>query len=180
MIEQVLCPVDFSDPSRQAVPYAVSLAALVLGLAKILKFDWLPAVGLGGVLMVEYAWHGRAFSAGENPALVLAWYLGFAALFLAYPFFVRIDSGVRIVPWATAALSAPLHFGIIYAAVKESWPNDYMGLLPAALGVSFALDRSPIPGTPSKTPLGFASCRLVPLVGVVDTGPPFLVVGRGG
>jgi uncharacterized membrane protein len=114
---------------------ALLLAALVLGLAKILKFDWLPAVGLGGVLMVEYAWHGRAFSAGENPALVLAWYLGFAALFLAYPFFVRIDSGVRIVPWATAALSAPLHFGIIYAVVKESWPNDYMGLLPAALAV---------------------------------------------
>ena len=38
-------------------------------------------------------------------------------------------------PWAVAALSAPLHFSLIYRVVNAAWPNAVMGLLPAAFAL---------------------------------------------
>ncbi len=111
------------------------LAVLVLGLARLLKFDWLPAVGLAGVLMVEHAWFARSFSSDEQPGLVLAWLLGFAALFALFPFTEKKARAGSVVPWAAAALSVPLHFGMIYKLVLQTWPNEFMGLLPAVLAV---------------------------------------------
>lgn len=111
------------------------LAVLVLGLARLLKFDWLPAVGLAGVLMVEHAWFARSFASDGQPGLVLGWMLGFAALFALFPFTEKKVRAGSVVPWAAAALSVPLHFGMIYKLVSQAWPNDFMGLLPAVLAV---------------------------------------------
>ena len=114
---------------------ALLLAVLVLGLARLLKFDWLPAVGLAGVLLVEHAWFARSFASDERPGLVLAWLLGFAALFALFPFTEKKARAGSVVPWAAAALSVPLHFGMIYKLVLQAWPNEFMGLLPAVLAV---------------------------------------------
>ena len=122
---------------------ALLLVILVLGLARLLKFDWLPAVGLAGALLVEYAWYGRSFAAEENAPVVLGWALGFAALFSVYPFTERRAAAGSVVPWAAAALSAPLHFGLVYRVVSLGWPDawlhGYLGLLPAAFAVPMLL-----------------------------------------
>ncbi len=34
-----------------------------------------------------------------------------------------------------AALSAPLHFSLIYRVVNAAWPNNVMGLLPMAFAL---------------------------------------------
>ena len=115
------------------------LAVLVLGLARLLKFDWLPAVGLAGVLLVEHAWFARSFSSDEQPGLVLGWLLGFAAWFALFPFTEKKARAGSVVPWAAAALAVPLHFGMIYKLVLQTWPNGFMGLLPAALAVPMLL-----------------------------------------
>ena len=114
---------------------ALLLAGLVLVLARFLRFDWLPAVGLAGVLMVEHAWFMRSFGVGTSPELLLAWAVGFSALFGLFPFCERQLQTRSTVPWAAAALAAPLHFGLIYKAVSRAWPNSFMGLLPLILAL---------------------------------------------
>lgn len=122
---------------------ALLLVILVLGLARMLKFDWLPAVGLAGALLVEYAWYGRSFAAEENAAVTLGWALGFAAVFVVFPFTDRRAAAGSVVPWGAAALSAPLHFGLVYRVVSLGWPeawlHNYLGLLPAAFAVPMLL-----------------------------------------
>src|SRR6185295_8831710 len=52
--------------------------------------------------------------------------------FVVFPFISREQCRDSTLPWAVAALSAPLHFPLIYRVVNTAWPNGMMGLLPAA------------------------------------------------
>lgn len=113
---------------------ALVLVAMLLATARLLRVDLLVPVGLGCVLALECAWHNVRFSlAAAGPTLT--WNLVFAAIFMAYPFLFRAVFAERTLPWATAALSGPLHFFLVYRVVKLAWPNDVMGLLPAAFAV---------------------------------------------
>jgi len=60
---------------------------------------------------------------------------GFAALFTLYPFWFRAALARSVLPWATSALAGPLHFYLVHQAVKHAYPNELMGLLPAAFAV---------------------------------------------
>ncbi|MFA6288167.1 MAG: DUF2339 domain-containing protein [Opitutaceae bacterium] len=114
---------------------ALLLVALTLGLAKILVLEWLPAAALAGVLAVQGAWLATRFHAGDGAGMVIAWNVGFYAVFALFPFvFRKTLSGVRG-PWVVAALGAPMHFWFVYRAVQLAFPNDFMGLLPAAFAV---------------------------------------------
>ncbi|HXG48699.1 MAG TPA: DUF2339 domain-containing protein, partial [Methylomirabilota bacterium] len=93
------------------------------------------AAGLGGVLALELVWFNRWFSPTQSPTLALTWLLVFAGLFLAHPFVARRRYEGSTLPWAMAALSLPAHFPLIHRVVKQTWPNDFMGLLPAALAL---------------------------------------------
>jgi hypothetical protein len=128
--------------SRLAVPIpstvfglGLLLVVLTLGLARILAAEWLPACALAGMAAVEFAWHGRHFSAG-SPGLPLAWYLLFYALFAAYPFVFRRTFARLTGPWAMAALSGVAHFWMVYRAIKLGWPNGLMGLVPAVFALA--------------------------------------------
>jgi len=113
---------------------ALLLALLALGLAAIMSVEWLPACALVGVGALEYVW--RATGAGPRPAgILLAWSLGFTALFETYPFlFRRRFSGVSG-PWAVAALAGVVQFPLVYRLVITTWPTGFPGLLPALFAI---------------------------------------------
>lgn len=123
--------------ARLAVPdpsmifgLALLLVVLTLGLARLLKVEWLPLCALAGVVALEFAWHSRHFSAG-SPALPMLWYFGFYAIFAAYPFVFQKRFATTTGPWAVAALSGIAHFPLIHRVVVAASPNEFMGLLPA-------------------------------------------------
>lgn len=113
---------------------AFLLSALLLGLNRIFKLSWLPAVGLGCSFLVELGWHGRHFVEG-NPTIAVAWYSVFVLIFVAYPFIFHRGNDAQIVAWVSSALSGPLHFWLVYDAIKRVWPMDNMGIVPAIFAV---------------------------------------------
>ncbi len=113
---------------------ALLLLVLLLGVTKLFSMDWMPAIGLVCVASLECAWHFNRFRP-ENPGQSLTWYLLFLGVFTVFPFvFARQFSG-RIVPWATAAVAGTAQFFLIHRLMRASYPNDVMGLLPAAFAL---------------------------------------------
>jgi hypothetical protein len=116
------------DPSP-VFGLALLLVVLLLGLTRLFPMNWLPAIGLACVLVLEHAWHQQHFK--PDAALTpLVWYLVFTLIFTIFPFLFSKQLRGQIVPWATAALSGPLHFYLVHRLVKSAWPNDFMGVLP--------------------------------------------------
>lgn len=113
---------------------ALLLVVLLLGLAKMFSFDWLPGVALACVTALECAWHFNRF----DPATAtkpLLWYLIFFAVFALFPFVFLKQFSDKVIPWATAALAGLPQFFLIHRLVKVAYPNDVMGLLPAAFAL---------------------------------------------
>jgi len=127
---------------------AVVFVVLLLGMAKIFSLDLLSAVGLGSTLALEYAWHLGHFNP-DRATLPFAWYIGLAALFTVFPFLFHRQFAAKTMPWATAALSAPLHFFLVYDVMRTAYPNGMLGLVPALfavpslLGLIVLLKRTP-------------------------------------
>src|SRR6266567_3257673 len=127
---------------------ALLFVVLLLGMAKIFSLDLLSAVGLGSTVALEYAWHLGHFNA-DRALLPLAWYIGFAALFTVFPFLFHRQFALKTMPWATAALAAPLHFFLVYDVIRIAYPNGILGLVPAVfavpslLGLIVLLKRTP-------------------------------------
>jgi hypothetical protein len=114
---------------------AAVLAVTMLFLVRLFGSDWFAPVALGSVLLVEHVWHAVRFSV-ELSNIALAWYLGFGLLFLVFPLLFQRRLEQRVVPWAAAALSLPLHFFLIYRTVLQANPElAYKGLIPAALAI---------------------------------------------
>jgi uncharacterized membrane protein len=117
---------------------ALLLVVLLLGVTKLFSLDWMPAIGLACMTALECAWHFNRFDpANPNQPLnlVLTWYLVFFALFALFPFlFLRQFSG-KVVPWAAAAMAGPPQFFFIHRFVAAVYPNQCMGLLPAAFAI---------------------------------------------
>jgi len=113
---------------------ALLLVVLMLGLTKLFSLDWMPAVGLACVAALETTWHFNRFDLA-NPVQPLIWYLVFLAVFSLYPFLFLGKFGDRVVPWAAAAMAGPLQFFLVHRLVKAAYPNEVMGLLPAAFAV---------------------------------------------
>ena len=147
LLIMVVARLPIVDPSP-IFGLALLLIVLLLGLSKILAVDALPLVGLLSTLALEYAWHTNHFHAPDptspfggpldvyaNPALPLAWYLGFYAIFTVFPFVFRQDFAGKVLPWAASALAGPLHFRLIHGLVKTAYPNPAMGLIPAAFAL---------------------------------------------
>src|SRR5436190_937811 len=127
---------------------AVVFVVLLLGMAKIFSLDLLSAVGLGSSLALEYAWHLGHFNP-DRATLPFAWYIGLAALFTVFPFLFHRQFAAKTMPWATAALSAPLHFFLVYDVMRTAYANGMLGLVPALfavpslLGLIVLLKRTP-------------------------------------
>lgn len=114
---------------------ALLLALLLLASARYAGTASLAPTALLGVLGVEWAWHLQHLYFGA-PGLALAWYLGFYALFMAYPVVFRRSFSECRWPWITAAAAGVGTFFPVYETVRGAWPNWPMGLL--ALGFAVA------------------------------------------
>jgi uncharacterized membrane protein len=110
------------------------LVALLMGLAVIGRQPLLFAVALASTLVVEFTWHGLRFDVGE-PWLTLPWYLGFYAVFTAIPFVFRKCGEKCVIPWAVGSLSGVGHFLLVYDVIRKAFPNDMLGLVPAAFAI---------------------------------------------
>jgi len=117
---------------------ALLLVVLALGVTEMFSFEWMPAIALGGVTALECAWHFQWLNPA-NPkqplGVVLAWYLIFYAAFILFPFLFLRRGAERMAPWGTAALAGVPQFFFVYRLVKLAWPNEVMGLLPAAFSI---------------------------------------------
>jgi hypothetical protein len=117
---------------------ALLLVVLLLGVTKLFSLDWLPAVGLACVIALECAWHFNHYEAMKwnvPPQLPLMWYLIFFAVFALFPFLFLRKFADKVVPWAVAAMAGPPQFFLIHRVVKAAYPNEVMGLLPAAFAI---------------------------------------------
>ncbi len=117
---------------------ALLLCLFMLGLGIYMRITVLPLASAIGVLLLEFAWHVNTFST-TYPVVPMLWYLGFGAVFMAYPHVFRRQLEDHVHPWAAAALAWAGAFPLVYDVVKTVWPNDVMGLLPAAFAVPAAL-----------------------------------------
>lgn len=133
LLVMVVTRLPLSDPSP-AFGLALLLIVLALGLSRALKLEWLPAAALAGVLALEHAWHQHLFQT-DHGLIALGWYLLFYAVFAVFPFVFRKTFSDERGPWIVAALSGPLHFSLMHRVVGATWPNDLMGLLPAAFAL---------------------------------------------
>ena len=133
LLIMVVARLQLANPSP-VFGLALLLVVLLLGVTRLFAVDALPLVGLLSTLALEHAWHARQFDPA-HAALPLAWYLGFYAIFTAFPFLFRNDFANGALPWATAALAGPLHFRLVHQLVQTAWPNHAMGLLPAAFAI---------------------------------------------
>ena len=122
-----------ADPSP-VFGVALLMAALLAGLALLDQQGPLVVAALLATLAVEAVWHTRHFSA-EAPVVALAWYLGFYGLFLALPFVFRKACSSQAAPWIASALAGAGHFLLVHDLVRRAYPNDMMGLVPAAFAV---------------------------------------------
>jgi uncharacterized membrane protein len=117
---------------------ALLLIVLLLGVTRIFSHDWLPAIGLACVAGLECTWHLTRFDVTNpnvTPHPVLVWYLVFFVLFALFPFLFLKKFGDRVVPWATAAMAGLPQFLLIHRLVTAAYPNQVMGLLPAAFAI---------------------------------------------
>ena len=133
LLMMVTLRLPLNDPSP-VFGLALLLVVLMLGVTKLFSLDWMPAVGLGCVAALETTWHFNRFDP-SNPTLPLVWYLVFLAVFVLYPFLFLRKFSDRVVPWAAAAMAGPLQFFVVHRLVKAAYPNEVMGLLPAAFAV---------------------------------------------
>ena len=136
---------------------ALLLIVLLLGVTKMFSQDWLPAIGLACVAALECAWHFNRFDAmnpNVSPNLPLTWYLIFYAVFALFPFLFLKKFGDRIVPWATAAMAGLPQFFLIHRLITVAYPNQVMGLLPAAFAIlpllSLVVVLKKIPENPAR------------------------------
>ena len=129
---------------------ALLLTVLLLGLARMFSFDWLPAVAVASVAALEWTWHSERFET-ENASLALMWYLVFYVVFTIFPFLFLKRFSSQVVPWASAALAGLPQFFHIHRLVAAAYPNQVMGLIPAAFAIPPLISLVVILKTPSAS-----------------------------
>jgi hypothetical protein len=113
------------------------LIVMILALAPWSGNQVLPLVGLGCALILQGAW-SETHSSVEIGLAALAWPLVFAGAFAVFPFCFQSRKSPSVMPWASAALAAPLHYSFVSGAVEALWPAFWKtaaGIVPAALAL---------------------------------------------
>lgn len=112
------------------------LTFVAFGLVRYLRAPALLPISLACAFVLEGVVHLRHFNP-ENAPIFLAFNTLFLAIFFSLPFLFRKDYLETAIPWASAALSGPLQFLLIYDVVRRAYPTDFMGLLPTVLAIPF-------------------------------------------
>jgi len=176
---------DLKDPTP-IFGLAALLVVMLFGLIRWLRVEWLGAIGLVCVLLLEHAWHERSFDA-TNAMTPLLWNAGFALAFFAFPFVFQNVLRGRVVPWAVAALALPLHFYIFYNGFDRAWPDaEWPGLVPAAFALPVFIGlrwlvQIPVEEEPERTTLlaffGGATLFFVTLIVPIQFDREWITLG---
>ncbi len=134
LLMMMLIRLPLQDPSP-IFAVALLLVLLILGLWRWLQVDPLTLIALLCCLGLEYTWHAFHFDPHGPVNRTLVWYLLFMAIFAFLPFLFRNQLRNRVIPWAVSALSGPLHFYLFYKVIDATYPNPYMGILPAVFSI---------------------------------------------
>jgi uncharacterized membrane protein len=124
---------------RLANPTPVFALALVLGvfllaLVRAGGAGVLAPAALAGVLALQQVWLQRGFAV-DQARLAVIWQLSYLAVFSAFPFVFRRRFATETLPWITAAAASLGSFGLMHQVIVHAWPNEVMGLLPAAFAL---------------------------------------------
>ncbi|MDF9827716.1 putative membrane protein [Ereboglobus sp. PH5-10] len=168
LVVMMLARITLVDPTP-VFGLGLVLTVMTLGLAKLLKNEWLPACALAGVLAICWTWFQDAHKMAvvfdavrmigkpppANAYVGLGWFAGFYAIFAVFPFAFRGCFSNTRGPWLTAAAAGVLFFPLVYWMIKLWWPNDVMGIVPAmfalpALTSLTAVLRYDPPGHPRR------------------------------
>lgn len=114
---------------------AMFLVVFLLGLARLTAFTAVVPAALFGAVILQWTWHQENFSP-HQPVAPMVWYLGFYAVFTAFPFVFRKFFAACLFPWITSAAAGIGAFSLVYPLVKQTWPNDVMGVVPAAFAIA--------------------------------------------
>ena len=132
--------IEITNPATIA-GIALVLCLFLLELGRITSTVALAPSALFSTLALQAVWHARTYDPA-HPVPALVWYLATYALFSVHPHIFRRQLAESRTPWAVAAISAIGTFGLVHQLVTQTWPNDMMGLLPAAFAlptlISFA------------------------------------------
>ncbi len=125
------------------------MTVLLLGLERYRQVEALSWVALISVGMIEWVWHVQSFTPGQ--AIVpVAWYLGFYAVFLIFPFLNRMHlKGTSA--WGAAAMVGPMQFWFVYRVVTQTLGKDSIGLIPALFAIAPLLALAHIQAAFPKT-----------------------------
>lgn len=106
---------------------AALMTLLALGAALFHRANALVGVTLAAVAALELAWHCVRFDASRG-AVPAAWYLGYLALFFAFPFVARKWISGQQAPWIAAAIAGPVQFFLLHQTTSASFPALPPGL----------------------------------------------------
>ena len=120
--------VELSNPTPIFL-VAFALSGISLAAAIVRRADWLAGSALLGAGLLELTWQSQRFDPAEAIP-TLAWYGFFLILFVAFPFCSARKE--KSSAWAISAIAQALQFRLFYTAITAAFPNDRMGLLPAA------------------------------------------------
>ncbi len=129
------------DPTAVFI-VAFVLTAVLLSAAIVRQADWLAGAALLGISLLELVWQGDRFRP-EQAMGALIWYGLFLVLFVLFPFCSAQKE--KAWPWAVSALAQALQFWLCYRAIVLAYPNERMGLLPAAFILPAALGVVALP-----------------------------------
>jgi len=107
---------------------ALILTGILLAAAIVKHADWFALSALLGAGLVESTWQAVRFSS-EQAIPTLVCYGLFLIFFVAFPFCSAEKE--KSWSWAMSALAQVLQFWLIYRAITLTFPNEWMGLLPA-------------------------------------------------
>lgn len=107
-------------------------------------------------MALECSWHFRHFDRG-SAVTPLVWYLMFYVAFATFPFLFFRRFRDTVLLFAVAAIAGPMHFFMIYRLVTAAFPNQVMGLLPAAFSIPLLLSfMTVLKRTPESSPARLA------------------------
>jgi len=135
MLVLVIHKLPFANPSP-VFGVALLLGILLLGLMLLAKRPLLAPTALLCTLAVEHAWFTARFS-HSAPWVTFGWFVGFYAIFAAFPFIFRKSCENQIAPWAGSAIASVGHFLLIHPLVRDSFPrmDGMMGIVPLAFAI---------------------------------------------
>ncbi len=113
---------------------ALALVVFLLALVRAGGATVLAPAALAGALALQQVWLQRGFAV-DHARLAVLWQLGYLAVFSAFPFIFRRRFASEALPWITAAAASLGTFGLMHQVIVRAWPNDIMGLLPAAFAL---------------------------------------------